>query len=268
MQSAAYKIRVPRWDGSGAYASQSVRTDYDKGYGVNAPKQKFKDKHHDARNNLYHLANGQLNNGSVQWPLFITSVDVDFSVQGSIGQSRLTRDFYPHNFVQPTFQISGQAIDEMDYGQMCDFVHMCQYNLVESFSPDSLMQLQVATRGIPGHRTTGLTVSCNNTTLYNQSVHGLHSEIIAKGVVTSMPRQHRMGVPAPTWSFGFQVYQMISGPFIEGQPQSPPTGHTWVNLLKGAANLPTKPMLQQNSKVLKYAGQNAVNVISSTAGGG
>jgi hypothetical protein len=267
MSAPWYPIKLPQWDGSNAIASSYTKTAWDKGYGVQAPMQKYRDRHHDARNDLYHLANGQLNNGAVQWPLFITSVDIDFQVAGSIAQSRLTRDFYPHNFVQPAFQISGQALDEMDYGMMCDFVHMCQHGMLNNFSESSLLQLQIAHRGIPGGRNTGLTVTRNGQSFYNQSIHGPHSEIMAKGVVMSMPRVHQTGVAAPTWSFGFQVYQMgadalTNGPFAEGPPQSPGAQKTWVDLLTGAANISTDSALtKQNQKVLNWAKTHSTNVI-------
>jgi hypothetical protein len=268
MAAPTYNPKAPRWDGTGTLTSPL--TTYNKGWGVYGPAQKYKDKNHDARNDLYHLANGSLNNNTYQWPLFVTALDIDFSVQGSTAQSRLTRDFYPHNFVQPTFQVSGQAIDEMDYGMMCDYVHLCQRNMLTgTFDESNLLQLQIAKRGIPGGRSDGLTVTTTNngqtTTNYNQTIHGPHSEIVAIGVVTSMPRQHQAGVPAPTWAFGFQVFRMVQGPVSEGPLKSPPNEKTWVDMLKQTsanASTTSSSLLTQNTKVLNWADKHSTNVIS------
>lgn len=78
-----------------------------------------------------------------KWPLFITDVQIDFSIQGSTAQSKGTRDFYAHNFQMASFVVSGQSLDNVDYGMMCDFVHATQSNLVNTFSEKNLVQLLI-----------------------------------------------------------------------------------------------------------------------------
>jgi hypothetical protein len=270
----------------------------------------------------YDRANGQISNATFKWPLFITDISIDFSVQGSTAQSQLTRDFYPHNFVQPGFTVTGISLDNVDYGQMCDFIHMCQIGMIQQFSESNLIQLQVAHRGIPALDTTIIngvkvvenqgtytatgasnavtrtvngveqitgqsweptsgrmvqSISANGKTVktgYNQSIRGPHKEIIAMGVIGSIQRIHQTAVPNPTWTFQFQVFRMIKGPYREG-PTKSGSGNfkTWVDLLDSGLAEPgsissTDAMKNENTAVLAKTLKDSANIFNTTSGHG
>jgi hypothetical protein len=255
MASGVTYGRKPQWPGNSSMAPTD--TGYDQHIATRVGRQ-----------GTYDQCNGKLNNNVNTWPLLITAVDIDLEVSGATAQSRLTRDFYPHNFVQPVFQISGQSIDNVDYAMMCEFIRESQYNLVNDFQINSLMQLHVFERGIPGRRTVGRSVTYNKQNAVNQTVRGPHKEILAQGVITSIPRQHQTGVFAPEWSFGFQVYSMIRGPFTEG-PAIADTGNaaTWLSLLNSGTNISTTPTtIAANKKIIKTTNSKSANVLSSSAG--
>jgi hypothetical protein len=252
----AYRHKL-RWNGDSNLAP--IHTGYDQHIALRT-----------GREGTYGQANGTLNNNTNTWPLFVTAVDIDFEVSGSTAQSRLTRDFYPHNFVQPVFQISGQSIDNVDYAQMCEFIRESQYDLVSNFQLNKLMQIYIKQRGIPGGRTTGPVVSFGGKTETNQIMRGSHKPILAQGVILSIPRQHQTGVWAPEWTFGFQVYSMMEGPFVEG-PTISDTGDakTWVDLLNSGTNISsTSAMITANSKILAATMTNSASILNATAGHG
>jgi hypothetical protein len=288
-----------------------------------APATKGYDAHIATRNGRsYDRANGQISNATFKWPLFITDISIDLSVQGNIAQSQLTRDFYPHNFVQPGFTVTGISLDNVDYGQMCDFIHMCQIGMIQQFSESNLIQLQVAHRGIPALDTTIIngvkvvenqgtytatgasnavtrtvngveqitgqsweptsgrmvqSISANGKTVktgYNQSIRGPHKEIIAMGVIGSIQRIHQTAVPNPTWTFQFQVFRMIKGPYREG-PTKAGSGNfkTWVDLLDSGLAEPgsissTAAMKKQNTALLKKTLKDSANIFNTTSGHG
>lgn len=254
----------PQWPGSDTTTPGAPVTTPNQGYDVYAPKLK---RH---RAGTYAQHNGMLNNGSFQWPIFVSRIGIDLSVQGSMAQSQFTRDFYPHNFVQPAFTIEGHSIDQTDYGYMCDFIRTCQHDMLTNFSGAkqetvNLMQLTILHRGVPGSRTDTVGVTINGNSLFNQTIRGAHKGIAAKGFVTSMPRIHEKFVTAPTWSFGFQVVEMIRGPYDES-PYIAPPGQvaSWIELLMSGQNISTTgALIAENKKNLDWVAANSINVIAN-----
>lgn len=243
---------LPRWDGTNT-APQPVVSN-NKGYDVTTMVSPAR------RELAYKRANANLCDGIFWWPMFVTDIGIDLALSGSRAQSRLTRDFYPHNFTQPSFVVQGQSLDQRDYGALTDFVHYTQRN---SLQGGKLVQLFVDGKGIDGGRTHGRGVVKNGKRFTNQGIRGSHQTILCQGYVNKMPRQHQRGVFSPTYSFSFVVADMIAGPYHEDIVQVQQQ-MTWVDILKSTETFKVnQALLKENNKVLGWAKNNSSNILSS-----
>jgi hypothetical protein len=241
------------------------------GYDITAPQISLA-----RRNAAYKRANGRLTDGSpgYQYPMFITSVAIDIALAGSTAQSQWTRDFYPRNFTLPSFQISGQALDNEDYGILCEFVHQAQHKTLAG-GWQNLMQFNVAGGAFyGGKRKTGLAVTgSDGVSHYNQTLRGGHKPILCKGMVTTMQRTHSAFDFAPAYQFGFIVLAMM-GSSIYNEPidvSVPAT--TWVGILQAVAAEPdvisttgssgSAALVQTNKQIIKTANKNQSTIFSS-----
>lgn len=164
----------------------------DTGWDVTAPKLT------DARRKTaLNKTNGKLHDGTWFVDLFISDVKVGIALSGSTGQSRFTRDFYPHNMVMPSFVVVGQCLDQNDYGTLCEFVHQAQQKGVYD---GNLLQLEVAGGGLRADR---------------PIMKGIHKPIHAQGFINAMPRKHERFVYAPTFTFPFVVSTLFEGVYQE-----------------------------------------------------
>lgn len=214
-------------------------------------------------------SNANICDGSYYFPLFINAISIDFSLAGSLAQSALTRDMYPHNINIPSFVLQGQSYDQHSYGQMIEFIHLNHRRAITS--DQTLLQLYIRGNVHPNvqgtrhaHKPQGVTL--NGTMSENQIIKGQHETILAQGYIASMPRQHQTGVYMPTYSMQFVVARMIKGPYQDNLDHNVKQS-TWVSLLTGtdAVELGTKSQLKQNIQFLNYAEHHAGNAISSSA---
>lgn len=255
LQPTAYAAS-PRWDGTGMPQAPSLVNNI--GYDVTAPRMNDK-----RREQAYARANATVNNGKYQWPLFVSDITIDISLSGQMGQSRTTRDFYPHNFVMPTFTIQGQALDQEDYGTMCDFMHYVQQDSIAN--DGALLQLWIKGAGYEGGRSSGPKVIVKsaiigNQTRTNQIIRGPHNPIQCQGYVNAMPRAHQSGVVSPTYTFSFMVAWMLDG-IYQDNPRKVQIQQDWIALLKATSNLTgSQALTAQNNQVLQYAQNNSSNI--------
>lgn len=68
--------------------------------------------------------------GSQEIGLWVYEVSADFTVAGSRAQSAKTRDFYPHNFVQPILTVKAQAPTNYEFNRLSEFVRHTQKRAV------------------------------------------------------------------------------------------------------------------------------------------
>lgn len=256
----------PRWDGSNAAPfSQSSNVGYD----VVAARFPEKRRLNDFTSSSTGRGGGEnatINDGDYQWPMYVHDVSIDFALNGTRAQARTTRDFYPHNFTQPGFVVQGQALDQQDYGSLCEFMHQAQH---KALSGGNLIQLWVKGYGIDGGRTSHAGVTKNGTFYPNQIVRGSHQTLLCQGYVGSMPRQHQKFTPAPVYTFTFIVANMIQGPYQEDIVQVQKQA-TWIDVLKQGSNITSTPaLIKENQGNLKWVAQNSQNIITnSTSSGG
>jgi hypothetical protein len=127
--------------------------------------------------------------------LHVSSFDTALSLSGSTGQSPMTRDFYPHNFVQTTLNITCQAPGDFSLGEIAEFIHTAQRDCVRT---GKVMALSIPEAGL-FHT--------------SRTMRGRASAINAFGYVRSMPRSHKRHSPAPDFQFDFVISRMREGLF-------------------------------------------------------
>lgn len=265
MTPSWYPPGLPQWDGSDSPSQPSINNN--KGYDVTAVQ--FPEER---RSQAYQTANATLSDGTAYWPLFVNDVQIDIGLAGTTAQAQLTRDFYPHNMVMPSFTVQGQALDQRDYGDLCEFVHRAQLASVSGGLP--LLQLWVNGMGINGTHgasDNAVTVQSKAPNLAsqdapNQKLRGFHKTLTCQGYINTMPRQHQKGVVSPTYSFTFVVAEMIKGPWTETLADAA-TQKSWIDMLKAtsaedfASNHST---LWNNWWILNWAKKNQLSVFTNS----
>ncbi len=222
---------------------------------------------------LLTYANGNFCNSSYYVPLFMNQVDIAFSISGSMAQSRLTRDFYPHNIVIPEFTISGQCYSTAHYGALIEYIHMAQHAALHTVNGKSdLIQFYLqASQGLAsGTRNQGPKVTLNlktdntTTTATNQKIVGAYQEMKCLGYIRTIQRTHQTGVHRPTWSAQFVVVQMLNSPlFTESQVGEKAT-NTWLHILSGTKSQDWQTALNRknNEVTLKAVASRTPNILS------
>ena len=157
----------------------------------------------------YDAANAKLYAGSYAMDLFIREYRVSFVLQGSTGQAQLQRDFYPRNFQQASFVISGESPNQNYYNLLGEFVHYGQRKAVTTGKP---MALEVHTSGTP-------------------SVRGADQGFLAEGYIDQMERGAAFGEFAPDYDFNFIVSNMLEGLYDE-DPVKIRKLKSWAEIMK------------------------------------
>lgn len=129
--------------------------------------------------------------------LRLQTIEATFGLAGTTGQAVLNRDFYPKNFQQVEYVLTGQAVNQIEYGDIVEFVHKSQRNAVIN---DGLL---------------GLSIPAGGTWRGSHSMKGPRKGISALGYVRSVTRVHRRHEPAPTYSFNFVIAVSRAGIFQE-----------------------------------------------------
>lgn len=246
--------------------------------------------------------------GSFQLPIFVTNLSMDSSLAGSTAQSQKVQDFYPHNFVAPTIRLSGWSLDQADYGLLCEFIHSAQRKALTSSKPWPAFMTQICVfgrrgqptdnslstswvpgtpRGVDGTRQgqdiENVYISQPKTlmrdypsdpptappgTYYNQTMHGAHQTIVAKGYIHSIPRLHQVGQYAVQWEFDFVVAAMLRGIYQDTVSYGTVL-KTWRDVLKDAqSDLVTPPTAAENKAALAYALANEGTLVHPSGDGG
>jgi hypothetical protein len=223
--------------------------------------------------------------GGFQMSLFVTATNIDSALAGTTAQARLTRDFYAHNFIQPTIQCMGLSMGQEDFGLLCEFVHAAQHYAMNN-GQGGLVQLFVAGRNNPapygtvfdrgfnrnrpsnrGNRkvsVSGSSSGANNGTWWNQNLHGTHNSILAQGYINSMPRQHQQFEYVVEWELDFTVSVILDGIYNDypGFNSASLLQDSNNNLMAGVqanALSITAALQKKNKAALAYAASNSSN---------
>lgn len=269
MAVTAYPLQPDIWPGTDPGNNQPV-VQNDKGWDVNAVRLTGS-----RRTTAQGRANASMNDGKYQWPMFVHDVQIDLSLAGNTAQAKMTRDFYPHHFVMPSFVIQGQALDQADYGNLCEFLHQAQHLSVDQ---GKLLQFYLGARGLPvgnneeqgaadpGKRGVYVNNNSGSNFIPNQMMRGVHQKILCQGYIGTMPRQHRKAMISPIYSFEFVVAEMLDGPYQDSLNDQP-TETDWHVLLQDSSFLTIDHKLKWNNQwILKWITKNSENIFNSGSG--
>lgn len=276
-----YSAGLPNWDWDlvkGIPAAQ-----YNNGYDSTATALGAK-----RRVAALNAANAIISDGDYQMRIIVTDANIDTSLSGSTAQSAMTRDFYAHNFVQPSYQVSGVSLDQKDYALLCEFIHSAQRKAVLN-GYRNLTQLWVfgrdpstpsRSRGIDGTRTNGRQVILSNPgslmpgrrkdpatsrvpdgAYISQSIRGAHQPILAKGYVDGMPREHQAFQYAVPWQLNFVVAAVLKGIYTDPPVRTAASMPTWQQMLSDAQSSGVvEPNAKANKAALHYAKQHSATL--------
>lgn len=143
--------------------------------------------------------------------MWITDMASSFQMAGQTAQSRYYRQFFPHNFVQTAFTITGQTPNSYQYNRLAAFVRNSQRaNLVAEQIIHDQGAAGVPLQGV-NHTKSGVgipTVTLLTKRVPNDSkrnVKGGHIGWNLQGYIKSMPAGAKRFDPAPQYKFDFIV---------------------------------------------------------------
>jgi len=176
-----------------------------KGYGV-----RYISETDPSTNNYTAKLTDQFNREIYFW---IEDMDITININGSTGQSRSVRQFFPHNLSQPSITIRGRHADSYRRNLFAIFVRESQYNALSSryYSQDDadfdpLIELSINGRksdeDLRGEANPGS----------NTARKGRPHQWVAKGYIKNIQAGAKRFDPAPTFEFEFLVAEMVTGP--------------------------------------------------------
>jgi hypothetical protein len=59
--------------------------------------------------------------------MWVTDFEMSFSVNGTVGQSRYRRQFFPKSFNQPTINVKGVMPNQKEYNRLASFIRECHF---------------------------------------------------------------------------------------------------------------------------------------------
>lgn len=187
-------------------------------------------------------ANGYLINTSrsLAIPLWIQEIVADFELAGNTAQSMFKRDFYAHNFVQPTFSFRGQTFNQAQAGYMSEFIREGQLDCVSErgggdYNSRGLLRIIVPGAGFIPDRTKIQDKPKPIYRKFNRSQRGWRDHLDIVGYIQQTKRNHKRFEVATNWDFNFVVARMLAGPFTENAIQSEFLKNIpdWADILRG-----------------------------------
>lgn len=139
-----------------------------------------------------HKSNGFLENekGERVW-MWVNNVEANFSMAGSTAQSRLHREFYAHNFAQPSITVACQTPNTYEYNRLGAFIREGQKQSM--VRQGEILKLRILAAG--DHNNEENQLPSNR----------FHRAINVDGYVMNAPRGAERFVNAPTYQFEFII---------------------------------------------------------------
>lgn len=148
----------------------------------------------DARGGRLNNTNAFLENvkGERVW-LWINDITSDFAMSGTTAQSRNRREFFAHNFTQPSLNINCQTPNSYEYNRLGAFIRDAQLKGLSH--QGQVLKFRVA----PG----GYSANKNNVGSY--TVKGKHEGLYVDGYILNAGRGAERWVNAPDYQFSFVI---------------------------------------------------------------
>lgn len=178
--------------------------------------------------------------------LWITDIEADFEAGGTYAQSQKRRDWYPHNFAQAKFKITGQCANQQQYGDLAEFVHDSHRQALKDTNKN-VVTLTIP-KGVSGGKA--------------------YQTYLVRGYIERIERKTTRFVNAPTFTFEFVVAYSYAGLFKQGQ-ETIRTIKDWMDILeKNAAFTPDPDIPGQIAGLTDTALQHIGSLLGNTLGGG
>lgn len=133
-------------------------------------------------------ANAYLENvkGQRVW-LWVNDITSDFAMSGETAQSRNRREFFAHNFAQPSMTVNCQTPNSYEYNRLGEFIRDSHQ---KGFANQGhVLKFKLAPSGYGPHRT----------------AKGIHSGIFVEGHILNASRGAERWVNAPDFQFSFAI---------------------------------------------------------------
>lgn len=136
-----------------------------------------------------HKANAYLENPQHERVfMWVDDVTADFAMTGNVAQSRKQREFFPHNFTQPSIHVHCQTPNSYQYNRLGAFIREGQkQGMVQQ---GDVLRLRIASGGEEAAR---------------HVMKGHHNHISVDGYVTTAPRGAERFINAPDYEFDFVI---------------------------------------------------------------
>lgn len=187
------------------------------------------------RTAAFERANAILCDGEHKVEFFVSEIMLDLGLAGNTSQGRLTRDFYAHNIILPSFKVKAQCLDQGDYGVLVEFVHQAQVRAVKN-AANNTTQLEVKGGGV-----------IRAEEMKRPIMKGPHKRTCVQGFIPRIERRYKAGVYAPLFEFPFTVacsfeglYEDVEASVYENEQAS------WISILQGLTG-PFQPTFQEET---------------------
>lgn len=198
------------------------------GFWVTHPQIKLEDDRGEPING----ANAYLENAKAERiGLWINSVQADFAATGSTAQSRTGRDFYHHNFQQPTMILGGQTPNSAEYNRLGAFIR--DSHKLGLTHQGQVLRLRVDKGG-------------KNTVRGN--MRGQRNHIDVDGYILNATRGAERFVNAPDYEFSFVITKAREFLDLQDRDADPIKLMTIMGILRSA----DVPFVWEDGEVPKY----------------
>jgi hypothetical protein len=120
--------------------------------------------------------------------MWVNEYASDFAMAGSTAQSKKRREFFPHNFTQPSMTISGQTPNQYEHARLAEFIRKSQKECI-----------------IHDTHTLDLVIQGGGTKTKQEVVKGVRDPVLLTGYISNAQRTAMVGENAPDFSFQFVV---------------------------------------------------------------
>lgn len=144
----------------------------------------------DAKGRLLNGANGFLELNGERVGLWVNDISSSFELSGSASQGATHREFYAHNFTQPSVVVSGQTPNSFQYNRLAEFVRKSQLTSLDLGTASTPLRLIVLTGNVP---------------VPKRNLRGPHSSIWLDGFIPKIEAGAERFVTAHEYSFEFVI---------------------------------------------------------------
>lgn len=120
--------------------------------------------------------------------MWVNAIESDFAMAGQTAQSKKRREFFPHNFTQPSLTISGQTPNQYQHARLAEFIR--QHQKQSAISDKRVLNLKILGGGEDTKQ---------------ETVKGIRDPVDLTGYINSAQRTAEVGVNAPDFSFSFVI---------------------------------------------------------------